>query len=472
MVKTRLSALCFAVWCVTATAAVDTPETATARRFAAIKDNPSLLVAFLREMPKGGDLHNHLSGAVYAESYLRWAAEDKLCLATTTMAIVSGPCDANAGQPALTAVLQNGALYGQAIDAMSMRNWNPALNGHDHFFGSFAKLGPSSQRTGEMLAEVSARAAGEHVSYMELMITPDGGMATQRGRTAGWDADFSRMRDKLLAAGFKDAVVAEARKRLDAAEARQKELLRCGTPSADAGCMVTIRYISQVARAGPPEAVFAQILGGFEVASADPRLVSLNLVQPEDDPNAIQNFSLQMSMLDYLHAQYPRVPITLHAAELAPGLVPPEAMRFHIRESIRKGHASRIGHGVSVMHEDDAADLLREMAAKKVLVEIALTSNDVILGVKGKAHPLNTYLRFGVPVAIVTDDMGISRSTHTQEYLKAVEEHGLDYRTLKKVARNSLDYCFADAATKARLKTDLDKAFRAFEAKTARAPRS
>ena len=91
-------------------AAGETPETATARRFAAIKNNPSLLVAFLREMPKGGDLHNHLSGAVYAESYLRWAAEDKLCLATATMAIVSGSCDANAGQPPVTAVLQNGAL--------------------------------------------------------------------------------------------------------------------------------------------------------------------------------------------------------------------------------------------------------------------------------------------------------------------------------------------------------------------------
>jgi len=204
------------------------------------------------------------------------------------------------------------------------------------------------------------------------------------------------------------------------------------------------------------------------MANADPRIVSLNLVQPEDDPTAVRDFSLQMSMVDFLHSQYPRVPITLHAAEFASGLVPPEAMRFHIRESIQKGHASRIGHGVSVMHEDDATGLLREMAAKHVLVEIELTSNDVILGVKGKAHPLNTYLQFGVPVALVTDDMGISRSTHTQEYLKAVQEHGLDYRTLKRIARNSLDYAFVDAPTKSRLKSDLEKAFRTFEATASR----
>jgi adenosine deaminase len=460
--RTIVGVLC----AVFALAAVDTREAITARRFESIRNNPPLLLAFLREMPKGGDLHNHLAGAVYAESYLRWAAEDKLCFATAAMGIVAGTCDASAGQPPVSAVLQNGALYSQAIDAMSMRNWNPAHSGHDHFFASFGKAGPAILlRTGDMLAEVASRAAAERVSYLELMVTPDGGASAQRGRTAGWDADLGRLREKLLAAGFRDAVVAEARKRIDAAEARQRELLRCSTPNADAGCLVTIRYISQVLRAGPPEAVFAQILGGFEMASADPRIVSFNLVQPEDDPTAVRDFSLHMSMIDFLHTQYPRVPITLHADELVAGLVPPEAMRSHIRESVNKGHASRIGHGVSVMHEDDAIGLLQEMAAKKVLVEVALSSNDLILGVKGKAHPLNTYLQFGVPVALVTDDMGVSRSTHTQEYLKAVEDQGLDYRRLKRLARNSIEYAFVDATTKARLKMDLEKAFSAFEAK-------
>ena len=459
----RLSALLVALGCATAIGAVDTPESTAARRFAAIRQNPALLLPFLHDMPKGGDLHNHLSGAVYAEDFLRWAAEDKLCLATATMTIVAGTCDAGTGQPPVSAVLQNGTLYGQAIDAMSMRNWNPTLSGHDHFFASFAKLGPSSQRIGDMLADVASRAAAEHVSYMELMLTPDGGASALRGANAGWDADLGRLRDKLLSTGFKEAVVSEARTRLDAAEARQRALLRCGTPRADAGCLVTIRYISQVQRAGRPEAVFAQILGGFEMASAEPRLVSFNLVQPEDDPVAVRDFSLQMSMIDYLHGLYPRVPITLHADELAPGLVAPEALRFHIRESVGRGHASRIGHGVAVMHEDNAFALLREMAAKKVLVEVALTSNDLILGIKGKRHPLNTYLRFGVPVAIVTDDMGVSRSTHTQEFIKAVEEHGLDYRTLKTMAQNSLEYSFADAATKSGLKSGLEKGFRAFE---------
>ena len=74
-------------------------EAATAAYFASIRHQPSLLLAFLGEMPKGGDLHNHLSGAIYAESYLRWAADDGLCVASATLSIVLGPCDASAGRP-------------------------------------------------------------------------------------------------------------------------------------------------------------------------------------------------------------------------------------------------------------------------------------------------------------------------------------------------------------------------------------
>jgi adenosine deaminase len=155
--------------------------------------------------------------------------------------------------------------------------------------------------------------------------------------------------------------------------------------------------------------------------------------------------------------------MTLHAGELAEGLVPPAALRFHIRQSIERGHAVRIGHGASVMSEDDPYGLLREMAARKVLVEIALSSNDQILDVRGDRHPLRLYLKYGVPVAIVTDDMGVARSTHTQEFAKAVEEHGLDYPTLKRMVRNSLEYAFVDATTKRALQTALERDLVAFE---------
>jgi adenosine deaminase len=149
-----------------------------------------------------------------------------------------------------------------------------------------------------------------------------------------------------------------------------------------------------------------------------------------------------MQMLDYLHGAYPKVHISLHAGELAPCLVRPQDLSFHIRDSVEKGHAERIGHGVDVMQERDARGLLAEMARRHVLVEICLTSNDTILGVRGRDHPLPVYLSSGVPVALATDDEGVARSELTWEFERAEETYHFDYATLKRMVRESLDHNF------------------------------
>jgi adenosine deaminase len=82
------------------------------------------------------------------------------------------------------------------------------------------------------------------------------------------------------------------------------------------------------------------------------------------------------------------------------------------------------------------------MADKGVLVEINLTSNDIILGIAGKHHPFQTYRKFGVPVALSTDDAGIERIDLTHEYARAVESYDLGYADLKEIVRNSLEYSF------------------------------
>jgi hypothetical protein len=250
---------------------------------------------------------------------------------------------------------------------------------------------------------------------------------------------------------------------LDSAEERRRQIQSCDTPDAEAGCAVTVRYLYQVLRARPANEVFAQILAGFELARMDPRVVGFNLVQPEDSPLAMLDFSLHMAMIDALHRHYPDVPIALHAGELTEGLVPPEALRFHIRASVEEGHARRIAHGVSVMHENDAQELLRTMARRGILVEVPLSSNDAILGVSGNRHPLRAYLEAGVPVALVTDDEGVTRTTLTREFQRAVEEHGLDYWAVRRIARSSLEHSFADPAEKQRLLAQFDAALREFE---------
>lgn len=447
-----------------AASAASSPEEATERAFAAVSGDSARLYTFLKAMPKGGDLHSHLFGAIYAESFLSWAGEDGLCVVMATLTLVPPPCDAAAGRPPVAEALRGAGMHDRLVDAFSARNYHPATEvGRDRFFAPFARFGAASaRRTGDMLAEVAARAAAGQVRYLELMHTAGGGRVAALGSAVGWDDDFGRMRQRLLDAGLADTLAVTLRE-VDADEARRDALLGCGKPDAGAGCAVTERYLYQVLRAVPREMVFTQILAGFELARRDRRFVGFNLVQAEDDPVAMRDYSLHMRMIAFLRELYPDVPITLHAGELAPGLVPPEGLRFHIREAVGVAGARRVGHGVDILYEEDPDAVLRLMAQRRVLVEINLTSNDSILGVKGARHPLRTFLQYGVPLAITTDDYGVARSSHTLEWLKAVQEHGLEYLTMKRMVRNSIDYAFVDAQTKARLKQGLENAFHQFE---------
>jgi adenosine deaminase len=422
-------------------------EAETAAYFDAVRGDPHRTLIFLRAMPKGGELHSHLSGAVYAETYIELAAADGLCIDTRQWMLVRPPCDAEDARPPASAALLSPALRNPLIDAMSMRNWTVGRGtGHAQFFGSFDRFRLISHRTGEMLAEVASRAAAGRVTYMEQMLTADGAGAASIARDLGWDPDLERLRERLLQGGLRDTL-ARARASLDAAEARQREVLGCSTSLPDPGCNVVVRYIYQALRARPPEIVFAHLLAGFELAAMDARVVGINLVQPEDHPVAVRDYSLHMQMIGALSRHYPGVGIALHAGELTAGLVPPRALRSHIRQAVETAGARRIGHGVSIAHEDGALQLLGELVRRNILVEVALSSNDQILGVRGRQHPLALYLQHGVAVALVTDDEGVSRSELTLEYLKAVEEHGLGYLQLKQLARNSLEHAFVEGAS-------------------------
>jgi len=424
-------------------------EQKTARYFESIRNQPLLLHAFLQQMPKGGDLHNHLSGAVYAESFIKFAAQDGLCVDRAALALTQPPCDPKTGaKPPATLALEDSTLYGQLLDALSMRQFVAgAESGHDHFFATFGKFGAATYgHTAEMLAEARSRAAAGQLQYLETMFNPDGGAASNLGGSLHWndqeatDVNLRNLKDQLMASGL-PKIVADASKFLDDTEKKEQEELRCGQSQPDPGCNVLTRYLYQVGRGLKKEKVFAQILAGFEMASKDPRVVGLNLVMPEDAYVPIHDFNLHMRMLDFLHGLYPKVHITLHAGELTQNLVPPEEL-FHVRASIEQGHAERIGHGVDVMQESDPEALLRMMAKQNVLVEICLTSNDVILNVTGDHHPLPMYLKYRVPVALATDDPGVSRGDITQEFQRAAETYHLKYQDLKKFARASLEHSF------------------------------
>jgi hypothetical protein len=52
-------------------AGANASEQRTAQYFDSIRNQPLKLQAFLKDMPKGADLHTHLSGAVYAETFMK-----------------------------------------------------------------------------------------------------------------------------------------------------------------------------------------------------------------------------------------------------------------------------------------------------------------------------------------------------------------------------------------------------------------
>jgi adenosine deaminase len=411
--------------------------------FETLKATPARLTPFLRAMPKGADLHSHLSGAIYAESYIEWATADGLCLVLASRAFAEPPCDAQAGRPPVAQALADTAAYNAQVDALSMRNYEKgAASGHNQFFATFARFGAAtSRRAPEMLVEAMSRAADQNILYLELMTSPGMSAARALGQQVGWSDDPDRFLEGLRQRGL-DGIARQAAADNAASLAGARQLMACGSSAPRPGCAVTVRFLAQVVRTAPREQVFAQVALGLALAAKGPDFVGINLVAPEDDRISLGDYSAHMRMVGALRRHFPAAGISLHAGELAPGLVPPKELRFHIAEAVRVAGATRIGHGVDILHEDGAETLLAEMARRNVMVEINLTSNDVILGVSGHQHPFMTYRAFSVPMALSTDDEGVSRIDLTREYERAVMSYGLNYADIKALSRNGLSHAF------------------------------
>ncbi|MGE4047425.1 MAG: hypothetical protein AB7F35_21360, partial [Acetobacteraceae bacterium] len=157
------SSLCVSVVCLLlllltgcATSAMDTGPGA-AQRFAEVSGSPPLLRAFLYRMPKGGDLHVHLSGAAYAEPNLRAGAAAGRCANLNSGQVSQPPCAK--GTDNLAKMVDKADPVRALVDAWSMRNFVPSsgYSGHDHFFGTFSRFGGVADPP-DMAAEVIDRA--------------------------------------------------------------------------------------------------------------------------------------------------------------------------------------------------------------------------------------------------------------------------------------------------------------------------
>ena len=405
-------------------------------------------------MPKGGDIHTHLRGAIYAETWLEWAAEDGLCADMAVPALRfkdAETCEASGWITAAEA--QSFEPYRlDLINALSTRSYVPTngWSGHNQFFGTFAKISAEPERLGDQLAAVANRAGRQNILYLELMETivlpqlfPLVAGVELSGDPA---ADYQTIMASPFGAEIQELAV-YIQQQLADAKSKKNALMNCGTANAEPGCDVEIRFLHQVVREFDPAVVYAQIILGWAVMETTPDVVGLNLVAPEDGFIALRDYTQHMRMIDHLYTNRSEQNITLHAGELTIGLVRPKQLRFHMREAIEIGHATRIGHGVAIGYEDNHEQLIQKMVDEDVLVEINLTSNDTILGVSGEEHPIQLYRDMEVPYTISTDDEGVSRIDLTHEYLRLARTYRVPYFELKHVSRNSLTYSFLDGGS-------------------------
>lgn len=435
--------------------------------------DPIAFRRFFTEFPKGADLHQHVSGAVWAESLLGWAAQDGLCLTPVTFQATVGPCTPD--QISAASIQTDTATQSQVIAAWSMRLFIPSLthSGHDQFFNAFGKFSPVLKpvsRTGQAIAEVLNQAAADSVVRLETKLTPlmsDPSALTSALQRLGVGAlndpsTFPSALAALRTAGL-DAQVTTAIAVTDQILAAADSALACETSSPAPGCTVDLGLIAQANRNDTIERVFAQLALDFATAARDSRWVGVDLVSPEDGLNSLANYSLHMQMVKFMRSQYPGVHVTLHVGELVPGLVPPSALTSHIRQAVEVAGAERIGHGVDIRGERNARQLMSEMRRRGVLVEVALTSNEQILGIKGPQSQFVAYRESGVPISLATDDPGIERTDLSAQYMKARRWFHTSYSELKRISYAGIAHAFVTSDQKATLTARLDRAFAAFE---------
>lgn len=416
-------------------------EAATIRRFEAAKRSEPELIAFLKRMPKGADLHNHVTGALYSDYILDNAVSRNLWFDPSSLGFAS---EAGSGRVPAANLLTNDQLLYAYLNKVSMRGWTPnTVDGHDHFFDTFDIIGTGLDglSTEDLLVEVARRNLAQNVQYMELMtrcapnetLNP---VVQTNVELDSYDAAFGAIAPKLRALQASIPAYMATRDKLLTAKLGLSHLIGGGRGK------ISFRYIFSISRIQPNEKFFVWAAAAMACAKADRRVVAINIVAPEDHPISRNNFDTQMRILDYLWRRLGHPNVTLHAGELTLKYSPVEPMFDRIRKSIEIGHARRIGHGVSVAWEHDLPGLMREMKRRKVLVEICLSSNESILDVSGWRHPIALYRRHGIPVNLNTDDEGVSRSNLTMEWVKAVRTQGFGYRDLKEMARNGLEYSF------------------------------
>lgn len=408
-----------------------------------IKNKPARLYAFLKEMPKGGELHYHFTGSAYPEDLIAVTRDSNLYLSPKTYAISIKPEQNTILSRDFFKKSEN---YLPAIKAWSMQDLiSNYKDRHDHFFGVFFKIYPVYNIFYQkLLAKMLVRAASQNEIYMEIMLNS---LENANDFKSILQTHSNlQIKQQILLKNFEfnhrvNKLIEDSERYL----LETRRYLKCNnSKSSSKACNVLVRLQAIVLRESEENVFFAQALAAFLAAHQSKYIVGVNIVQPENGNIALKDFNKQMHIFRFLHEKYPDVRVAMHAGELDPKTSSLKNLRNHINDSVFIANAERIGHGTDICYEKNKKNLLKYLAQKHIPVEINLTSNELILGVDNTTHPLNYYLKSQVPVVLSTDDEGILQTDLTTQYVNAVVKYKLDYQTLKLINRNALTYSFID----------------------------
>ncbi|MSU64912.1 MAG: adenosine deaminase [Opitutus sp.] len=406
--------------------------------------NPSQLYTLLYDLPKGGDLHNHGGGSDLAEWVLALCIDPARNGGDTfyTRAHIAAEPDTLAPgaryrtirkrtYDRLAAITRAEYVALADLTPAEQAAWCNSLRldapgeGRNEFFQAIwprrGEVGQNLPVRVELLAANARAFAAEGVRYLEIMFGADG-FVTNDGREIPAD----------------EAVAAIQR--------------RLAQPDV-AGTGLVVRFLESILRFRPDAE--ARLADAYAFADAHRDLwVGLNMAGIEENGRGYPRRFLET--FRQLRSLYPTLALSIHAGEM-------DGPDSHIRDTLLLG-ASRIGHGVNLIHDPETLLLLQQ--TRRVLIEVNLISNRLLEYTPDLTrHPFPEYLRTGVPVCLNTDDRGMWDSNLTDEYYTAVTLYRLSWDEIVQLGQNSLTFSFAQPEVKARLLADYEARVAAFAAK-------
>ncbi|CAF3000964.1 unnamed protein product [Rotaria sp. Silwood2] len=431
-------------------------------------------------MPKGGDLHHHYSGSIYAETYLNWVGthnycvyrEDNAALNIQKYRIESKVSELSSAAKALCitadAIRSDNGFYRELLKRWSdidyFNHYHEQPPPDQQFFDTFGYFDPvADSNYNEGFLWLKNTAISENVQYIETILKNGPNLVVADELNVMLDALTSKSADyeidRALTAYF-NAVVNDTHANLTI-----NNYVKMIETSADGinDANFTLRFQTYVFRGDSPSRVFSSLFSSFSATMRSDLIVGVNIVGAENGIVSMRDYTLHMKMFRFLKQRFPLVKLAMHAGELVLGLVPPEGLQFHIREAIEIAGASRIGHGIDIFYEHNSYELLQKMKQLNIVVEAVVSSNEFILGIKNGAHPMLVYKAHGVPLIIATDDAGVSRSTLSNEYLMFSDRYKPSYAELKELVYNSIRFAFLSDSEKQQQLNKLDARFLDFE---------